>query len=203
MRDKLPFPVNSEACFPLSRAYTRPPHSLFPERNDQKSRTQRFEQTLELLSTHASQARSKRPSPQVRSSAWLYLFDLAMYPEQLERASTFVSQFVDSGRQFRVEHSTAFVREWFWFEHEICSIPGIVSTLSNILITGRCVELRSPELALTIFNNRPVYRMDLTLPAARQLLYSLHEGRTFPPVQAPRPLFGSHQLRASHVCLPS
>ncbi|KAF8480181.1 hypothetical protein DFH94DRAFT_630604, partial [Russula ochroleuca] len=88
---------------------------------------------------------------QVRSSAWLYLFDLATCPEQLEHTSRKFSQFIECGRQFRGEHSEAFVR--------------------------RCVELRCPELALTVFNNRPAYRMDLTLPAARQLLYTLHEGR--------------------------
>jgi len=114
----IPAPINNkglfsektEAFFPLSRAYTRPSHSLSAEKNHQKPRIQRFEQTLELLSTHVSQARSKRSPPQVRTSAWLYLFDLATCPEQLERARTQFSPFVESGRQFRVAHSTAFVR---------------------------------------------------------------------------------------------
>lgn len=103
IRNKRPFSEDTEAYFPLSRSYTRP----FPPKND---RAQRFEQTLELLVTHVDQALSKRPSPQVRSSAWLYLFDLATCPEQLERVSTKFSQFVESGRQFRAEHSAAFVR---------------------------------------------------------------------------------------------
>ena len=111
IRNKRSFFDNTEACFPLSRAYTRPPRPLYPGKPDQKTRTQRFEQTLELLSTDVNQVRSKRPSPGVRSSSWLYLFDLAMCPEHLERASTKFSQFVNSGRQFRAEHSTAFVRE--------------------------------------------------------------------------------------------
>ncbi|KAN0111737.1 hypothetical protein V8E52_008298 [Russula decolorans] len=170
IRNKGPFSEKTEAFFSLSRPYTRPPHSLFPEKNAQKLRTQRFEQTLELLSTHASQAQSKRPSPQVRSSAWLYLFDLATCPEQLERASTQFSQFVESGRRFRVEHSTAFVR--------------------------RCVELRCSELALTVFKNRPVYRMDLTLPAARQLLYTLHEGHQLSDVVLLAALFPLYNLPA-------
>jgi len=105
-----PISEKTEVFFPLSRAYTRPPQLPSPEKADQNPRTQRFEQTLESLSTHVSQSRFKRPSPQVRSSAWLYLFDLATCPEQLERASTKFSQFVESGRQLRVEHSTAFVR---------------------------------------------------------------------------------------------
>jgi hypothetical protein len=110
IRNKGTFSEKTEAIFSLSRAYTPPPHSLFLEKKDQKTRTQRFEKTLELLSTHVSQARSKTRSPQVRSSAWLYLFDLAKCPEHLELASTLFSQFAESVRQFRVEHSTAFVR---------------------------------------------------------------------------------------------
>lgn len=108
LRNKGPFSPKKEAVFPLCKPYTRPPHS--PEKNGQKPRTQRFEQTLEQLSTYVGQARSKRPPPQVRSSAWLYLFDLATCPEELERASAKFSQFVESGRQFRIEHSTAFLR---------------------------------------------------------------------------------------------
>ena len=78
----------------------------------------------------------------------------------------------------------------------MCSIPGVVGTLSNILLTGRCVELRCPELALTVFNNRPVYRMDLTLPAARQLLYALHEGRQLSDVVLLAALFPMYNLPA-------
>jgi hypothetical protein len=110
MRNKGPFSEKTEALPPLFRAYAQPPRSLIPEKNDKKHRTQRFEQTLESLSARISRVRSKRPSSQVRSSAWLYLFDLATCPEQLRRASTKFSQFVESGGQFRGEHSTAFVR---------------------------------------------------------------------------------------------
>jgi len=65
-----------------------------------------------------------------------------------------------------------------------------------LLITGRCIELRCPELALTVFNNRPAYRMDLTLPAARQLLYSLHEGRRLSDVVLLAALFPVYNLPA-------
>jgi hypothetical protein len=78
----------------------------------------------------------------------------------------------------------------------MCSIPGIVDSLSNISISGRCVELRCPQLALTVFNNRPVYRMDLTLPAARQLLYALHEGRQLSDVVLLAALFPLYNLPA-------
>ncbi|KAI0305180.1 hypothetical protein B0F90DRAFT_1585421, partial [Multifurca ochricompacta] len=85
----------------------------------------------------------------VRSSAWIYLFNLATSPNQLELASSKFSQFVESGRQFRDKHTIAFVR--------------------------RCTELRCPQLALTVFSNRPAYRMDLTFTAARLLLYAIHK----------------------------
>jgi len=168
IRNKGSFFQKTGAVFPLCRPYTRPTRSL--EKNGPKPRTERFEETLELLSTSVNQPRSKRPPPQVRSSAWLYLFDLATCPEQLERVSTKFSPFVESGREFRVEHSAAFVR--------------------------RCVELRCPELALTVFNNRPVYRMDLTLPAARQLLYSLHERQQLSDVVLLAALFPLYNLPA-------
>ncbi|KAF8491917.1 hypothetical protein F5888DRAFT_1860954 [Russula emetica] len=163
-----PLPIPSAQYLRLYGIYATP-HPLFPAKNDQKLRTQRFEQTLESLSTQVSQSRSKRPSPQVRSSAWLYLFDLATSPNTWNASKKF-SQFVESGRQFRVEHSTAFVR--------------------------RCVELHCPELALTVFNNRPVYRMDLTLPAARQLLYTLHEGRQLSDAVLLAALFPLYNLPA-------
>ena len=79
---------------------------------------------------------------------------------------------------------------------ETCSTPGIVSTPSDILTIGRCVELRCPELALTVFSNRPAYRMDLTLPAARQLLYTLHEGRQVSDVVHLAALFPLYNLPA-------
>ncbi|KAI0292933.1 hypothetical protein BC826DRAFT_1105323 [Russula brevipes] len=126
-------------------------------------------------------------SPQVRSSAWLYLFDLATCAQQLERASSKFSQFVDNRRQFRDVHVNAFVR--------------------------RCVELRCPGLALTVFSDRPAYRMDLTLTAARQLLYAFHEERQLSNVVALAALFPVYNLRALSsdpiscalfvVCLPS
>jgi len=80
-----------------------PPNSL---------RSQRFEQTLKLVSTctYLNQTGSKNPFPQVRSSAWLYLFNLATCPEQLVRASSKFLQFVEIGRKWRHEHINAFVR---------------------------------------------------------------------------------------------
>jgi hypothetical protein len=50
-------------------------------------------------------------------------------------------------------------------------------SLSSVLIvcaTGRCEELSCPLLALKIFGNFSKYNLRLSLPAARQLLHSLH-----------------------------
>jgi hypothetical protein len=74
--------------------------------------------------------------------------------------------------------------------------PGINGPLSNFVIAGRCIELRCPELALTVFSNRPAYRMDLTLPAARQLLYTLHEGHQISNVILLAALFPVYNIPA-------
>lgn len=73
-------------------------------------RSQRFERTFELLSNQIDSALSKKYPLQVRGSTWIYLFDLATSPEQLERVSSKFSQFLDSGRQFSDKHTSAFVR---------------------------------------------------------------------------------------------
>jgi len=159
---------------PLTRLGTRPSNpvgsiGISPSKN---LRSERFEHALELISTYTclDQTGSQKPFPQVRSSAWLYLFNLATCPEQLERASSKFLQFVENGRKWRHEHVNAFVR--------------------------RCIELRSPELALTVFSNRSAYRMDLTLPAARQLLYALRERRHLTSVAMLAALFPRHNLPA-------
>jgi len=156
----------------LTRALTRPPYSSRPmsEAARKSPRTQRFDQTLNFLSAQFCRIQSKKGLPQIRSSAWIYLFDLATCPEQLERTSGKFSQFIESGRQFRDQHVTAFVR--------------------------RCTELHCPQLALAVFNQRPAYRMDLTLPAARRLLYSLHEECQLSDVVTLAALFPMYNLPA-------
>jgi hypothetical protein len=81
-----------------------------PEAVPKSTRTQRFDQTLNLLSAQFCRVQSKKDLLQIRSSAWIYLFDLATCPEQLKRTSGKFSQFIESGRQFRDQHVTAFVR---------------------------------------------------------------------------------------------
>jgi len=181
---------------PFTRADTRlsrAPQSV-PETTSKNFRIQRFENALNFLSTQIGQIRPKGHSPQVRSSIWLYLFDLATCPEHLERVSSQFSRFVENGRQFRDEHVNAFVRTWF--EHKQAQNLGITNLRSNLLATGRCVELRCPELALNVFSNRSAYRMDLTLPATRHLLYALYEERQFSNIVVLVALFPLYNLPA-------
>jgi len=103
---------------PITRADTRlsdAPQSG-PEITHNNFRTQRFEKASNLLSTQIDQFRLKGHSPPIRSTAWLYLFDLATCPEQLEHVSGKFSQFVESDRPFRDEHVNAFVRTWFEYK---------------------------------------------------------------------------------------
>ncbi|KAI9458831.1 hypothetical protein BJY52DRAFT_1119281, partial [Lactarius psammicola] len=106
----------------------------------------------------------------VRGSTWIYLFDLATRPEQLKRVSCKFSQFLDSGRHFSDKHASAFVR--------------------------RCSELHCPQVALTVFSNRPAHRMDLTLTAARRLLYAFHEEGNLSDVVTVAALFPLYNLPA-------
>lgn len=133
-------------------------------------RSQRFDRTFESLSNQIDIAPSKKHPLQVRGSTWIYLFDLATSPEQLERVSSKFSQFLDSGRQFSDKHASAFVR--------------------------RCSELHCPQLALAVFSNRPAHRMDLTLAAARRLLYAFHEEGTLSDVVTVAALFPLYNLPA-------
>jgi len=133
-------------------------------------RSQRFHRTFESLSNQIDRALSKNYPLQVRGSTWIYLFDLATSPEQLKCISSKFSQFLDSGRHFSDKHASAFVR--------------------------RCSELHCPQLALAVFSNRPTHRMDLTLPAARRLLYAFHEEGTLSDVVTVAALFPLYNLPA-------
>ena len=74
--------------------------------------------------------------------------------------------------------------------------PAATDLLSNLLYTGRCVELHCPELALSVFSNRPAYRMDLTLVAARQLLHALHEEHQLSSIFILAALFPAYNIPA-------
>lgn len=157
---------------PHNRDHLQPPAFAQPiaEVARENLRPQRFERTFELLSNEIDRTLSEKYPLQVRGSTWIYLFDLATHPEQLERVASKFSQFVDSGRHFSDKHVSAFVR--------------------------RCTELHCPQLALTVFSNRPAHRMDLTLTAARRLLYAFHEEGNLSAVVTVAALFPLYNLPA-------
>jgi hypothetical protein len=110
-------PEKVDDLSPLATTSTQLPYSPQPiPEPGSRSRAQRFDQALDFLSAHIGRVRSKKWSPQVRSSAWIYLFDLATCPEQLQRTSDKFLEYVEGGRQFRDQDVTAFVRAWFYPE---------------------------------------------------------------------------------------
>jgi hypothetical protein len=109
-------PEKMDDLFPLATTSTQLPYSSQPIPDPGSPRAQRFDQALKFLSAHIGPVHSKKRSRQIRCSAWIYLFDLAARPEQLQRASGNFSEFVESGRQFRDQDVTAFVRAWFYPE---------------------------------------------------------------------------------------
>jgi hypothetical protein len=190
------FAEKTEGLYPLTRADTRLSHApqSAPETTQKNFRTQRFEKAFGLLSNQIDQFQLKGHSPPIRSTAWLHLFDLATYPQQLEHVSSTFSQFVENSRPFRDGHVNAFVRTCF--ERKQAQNRSIIKFRSDLLATGRCVELNCPELALNVFSNRPAYRMDLTLAAARHLLYALHEKRQLSNIVILATLFPHYDLPA-------
>lgn len=135
---------------PITRADARLSHAHAPQSGPeptyQNFRTQRFEKASNLLSTQIDQSRRlKGHSPPIRSTAWLYLFDLATCPEQLERVSNKFSQFVETNRPFREEHVNAFVRTCF--EHKLarkCGVIDFALTSSPQAVALNFVVLSSP-----------------------------------------------------------
>jgi len=98
---------------PHDSDYLQPPAFAQPiaEVAREALRSQRFDRTFELLSNQIDRTPPSKKHPlQVRGSTWIYLFDLATRPEQLERVSSKFSQFLDSGRHFSDKHASAFVR---------------------------------------------------------------------------------------------
>ncbi|KAH8075989.1 hypothetical protein BXZ70DRAFT_902565 [Cristinia sonorae] len=110
-------------------------------------RLARFNALYQFVSLHTGKQRPK--TPQVRNSAWTHLFGLATSSQQMEKVVKLFPQWRDMGRAWTPQIAENFIR--------------------------RCEELACPQIALQVFTDHPKYGMDLsTLPAARQLLHSLH-----------------------------
>jgi hypothetical protein len=142
------FAEKTNGSSPITRADTRLSHApqSGPETTHQNFRTQRFEKASNLLSTQIDQFRRlEGHSPPIRSTAWLYLFDLATCPEQLERISSKFSHFVESTRPFREEHVNAFVRTCFECKQaRKCGVINFALTSSPQAVALNLVVLSSP-----------------------------------------------------------
>jgi hypothetical protein len=139
----------TDGSSPITRADTRlsdAPQSGH-ETTHKNIRTQRFEKASNLLSTQIDRFRLKGHCPPIRGTAWLYLFDLATCPEQLEHISSKFSQFVESDRPFRDEHVNAFVRTCF--EYKQARKRGVI----NFAL----ISLQAVALNLVVLNSPWVY----------------------------------------------
>ncbi|KAF6756446.1 hypothetical protein DFP72DRAFT_894337 [Ephemerocybe angulata] len=86
--------------------------------------------------------------PEVRNAAWLNLLQLASSEAEMREIISTMPLWTQGGRTFTALFSESFVR--------------------------RCQELACPRLALQVYGDYAKYNLRLTLPAARQLLHSLH-----------------------------
>jgi len=62
------------------------------------------------------------------------------------------------------------------------------------MLTGRCEQLKCPKLALKVFGDYSSYSVQLNLPAARQLLHSLHAEHSLSDVMTAASLFPVYNL---------
>jgi len=108
--------------------------------------------------------------PTVRNSAWLTLLQLAASEAELQAIVEIAPQWKERGRKFTPQFSEAFVR--------------------------RCQELKCPLIALDVYGNYAKFNIPLTLPAARQLLHSLHKG-PIEHVMTASALYGLYSLPAA------
>lgn len=130
---------------------------------------------------------------QVRTTAWLRLFQLANKAEHLEAVTELFPQWRESGKSFTPLDSEMFVRTSI----ALCSSRFVV-TLTACLIscpTGRCEELDCPLLALKVFGDHPKYGLPLSsFPAARTLFHSLYQKYPLENVIAVVSLLGLNNL---------
>ena len=123
--------------------------------------------------------------PQVRTSAWMNLINLATTEEQLRELAGLFPSWTAGGRKFDSRFSESFVSK-----HTI-----LLCTLTSLIASpGRCEQLSCPLLALDVFGNYAKYNVKLTLPGARQLLHSLHLEQPIDRVIAASALYGVYSL---------
>ncbi|KAG6902128.1 hypothetical protein C0995_004074 [Termitomyces sp. Mi166 len=133
----------------------------------EEDRVARFNQTLEFVTPRLGRNPTIK-MPMVRNSIWAQLVQLAMTKQQLETITGMFSRWVESGHKFDNSFSELFVR--------------------------RCEELKCPLLALKVYGDFAKYSLPLSLPAARQLLHSLHREHPIETVMTATSLYDVYNL---------
>ncbi|KAJ2922693.1 hypothetical protein H1R20_g14397, partial [Candolleomyces eurysporus] len=134
-------------------------------------RTAKFDSIAEFVKTRTAR-NLQETRPAVRDSAWLQMLQLATSEEELKRVVELMPAWKEGsgGRVFTSTYSEAFVR--------------------------RCQELDHPLLALQVFGDYARYNLNLTLPAARHLLYSL-QTQPIDKLMTASALYGLYNLPAA------
>jgi hypothetical protein len=139
------------------------PHGL-----SKNSREGKFHELLQFVSDRTGRVKVAKAG-QVRSTAWLRLFQLAAKAEHLESVAEAFPGWRESGKSFSSLDAEMFIR--------------------------RCEELEYPLLALKVFGDHPKYGFDLTsLPGARNLLHSVYQKSSVENAVAAAALFGVYKL---------
>ncbi|KIL64767.1 hypothetical protein M378DRAFT_162921 [Amanita muscaria Koide BX008] len=114
-----------------------------------EERQTRYDELLAFVKPRLGRNPEVKPvKPHIRNSAWLQLVSLAETERQLQEIAELFPAWKDSGRELNATFSELFVR--------------------------RCEELSCPKVAINVFGDYAKYNLKLTLPAARQLLHSVH-----------------------------
>ncbi|KAJ2916689.1 hypothetical protein MD484_g3699, partial [Candolleomyces efflorescens] len=136
-----------------------------------EERKAKFDGIAEFVQTRTARNLAET-RPAVRDSAWVQMLQLATTEEELGRVVELMPAWKENrGRVFTSAYSEAFAR--------------------------RCHELACPLLALQVYGNYARYNLPLTLPSARQLLYSLHSTHPIGKLMTASALYGLYALPAA------
>jgi len=141
-----------------------------------EARLAQFTKTLDFVKPRIGRHPTEK-FPLVRKGTWPYLVQLASSQEQLEQVLEQVPEWNESA--------------------------GVLDTSFSETLTRRCEELSCPTLALEVFGNISKYGLSLSLPAARQLLHSLHMEAPIQDTVTAVSLFQVHGLPAAYEDLTS
>lgn len=153
----------------LATVASTPPQPLPSMKNKllPEARRERYDKLLDFVKPRLGR-KPEIKMPQVRTSAWTNLVNLATTEEQLRELTGLFPSWIAAGRKFDSRFSELFV--------------------------SRCEQLSCPLLALDVFGNYAKYNLKLTLPGARQLLHSLHLEHPIDRVIAASALYSVYSL---------